>query len=185
VKLGPFGFVLAVAAVTGAAPSACSSTIALPPSVGDCIPRGDASCTEPRGGGGSLAGGSQDGGSEADGAEVIPSGSSCGAAGQAIMSSTANLSCYPCIVGDPEGGLGHCCLADNNCSADLGCLAIVTCVLSKCTSGSPACVLEMCEPSSTQGSVTLYNDLGSCLAQNCSPACPPLPQGNALPGPDL
>jgi hypothetical protein len=146
---------------------ACSAASARPPDEGDCVKVGDARCSTPDPGGGGGAGPTMgDSGSPA----TVDSGSTCGVA-EGLF--TTNTSCLPCIEGQTAGDFG-CCQADEACSNQAPCFALLQCVLG-CPANDSTCAAT-CQNSNPNG-VQAYDDLSSCLTLNCSPQCPTLPQG--------
>jgi hypothetical protein len=142
------------AALVSMASGACSSS-SHPPEAGDCIGTPDAACSVVTSSGGGSGAPHGDGGSGSDtgGGEAA---SGCGTAGTLVA--TSNIECAPCIT-------TSCCQADQDCSNDPSCLAIL-----QCTAG-----INACESSNPKG-VADYNDFAACLLQNCNPMCPTLPQ---------
>jgi len=179
VKRTPWSFILAAAGVAILLPSACSNNLNLPPSIGDCIPMGDASCIVSRTGAGS---GAPVGDGGAFDAPIITSGEAgmcpSSPADQTVASYTQNPECVPCILGaSSEAGGFSCCMSDSMC--DEGCVAILQCALATCR-GSASCIGTTCEGfTASPTSVSNYNAFGSCLAQIC-PQCPSLPQGTPV-----
>jgi hypothetical protein len=161
---------MAVAAVSTAGCTLClacaSKAPVHPPELGDCIPTQDASCADPGvpGAGGPTPGG--DAGAREDAGGQVPDASACGSA--ATLIATAKVGCLPCIENQ-----ANCCIVDLACSIDSGCLALLACAES-CASGDVTC-LGNCE-NQWPAAVTTYDDFAMCIAQNCYPVCPLLPQ---------
>jgi hypothetical protein len=158
----------ALAAGVGLVVPACSAASARPPVNGDCVKVGDAGCSTPDPGGGAGSGPT----TLADSGSPAPAetGSSCGVA-EGLF--TTNTSCLPCIEGQTAGDLG-CCQADEACSEQAPCFALLQCVLA-CPANDSTCAAT-CENSNPNG-VQAYDDLSACLTLECSPQCPTLPQG--------
>jgi hypothetical protein len=146
----------------------CSAASDRPPEEGDCIKTGDASCPTP-----DLGGGGSTGPAQGDSGAITVTEEAATTCGAADGLFTTNTSCVPCIEGQTAGTFG-CCQADQACSAQASCLALLTCMLS-CTSIEPNCP-DACE-NTNPGGVQAYDDLSSCLTLECSPQCPTLPQG--------
>jgi hypothetical protein len=161
----------ALVAITSAVAmaGACSSQPSLPPTLGDCTPTADASCTTVTGGGSPSGPGHDSGGTDGGGG----GGSTCGAAPAALGATATN--CVPCVDGtDGTGNLG-CCQVALSCTG--GCIPLLSCML-QCRQGDTACQNGCI--GRWPDSVTAYNDFASCVTTSCSTCpSPPPASGNA------
>ena len=153
----------------GLAAAACSSETARPPELGDCVKTGDASCGGLGGSSGGGAGPTEGGTGESG--TISDAAGACGTA-QTLLP-TMNTACIPCIEGTSGTG-SSCCEADLACSGVGACTQLLQCMVA-CASGDVTCA-NTCESMQPTG-VTAYNDFAQCLASQCSPECPTLPQG--------